>query len=98
MVRICAALPGDEKWGHLPHDCDDDFLSAIVGFYTDMALSHFLDRKVIYTPLRICSAYAGVIASVATAAALVDRERVNEGREIVASRLASGVSAIGALS
>ena len=48
LLRVCAALPGDTKYGYLPHDCDDDFLSAITGFYTDMALSHFLDRKVVY--------------------------------------------------
>ena len=63
-----------------------------------MCLSYFLDRKVVYTPLSICSAYSGVISSVATAASLLDRERINEGREIISSRLASGVSAVGALS
>ena len=62
-----------------------------------MALSHFLDRKVVYTPLRLCSAYCGVMAAVACAAALVDRERTNIGREIHASRLASSLAAIGAL-
>jgi len=98
LLRVCAALPGDAKYGHLPHDCDDDFLSALVGFYTDMALSHFLDRPVVYTPLRLCSVYAGALGAVACGAALVDRERSNLGREIQASRLAAGVSAIGALS
>jgi len=98
LLRVCAALPGDEKYGHLPHDCDDDFLSALLGFYTDMCMSHFLDRKVVYTPLRLASAYCGVIGAVAVGAALVDRERSKLGREIHASRLACGVSAIGALS
>ena len=41
---------------------------ALTGFFTDMALSWFLDRPVIYTPLKICSIYAGVIGAVATAA------------------------------
>ena len=36
-----------------------------------MALSWFLDRPVIYTPLKICSIYAGIIGAVATAAALI---------------------------
>ena len=44
-----------------------------------------------------CSVYAAVNGSVAAAAALVDRERSGQGREIVASRLGSGLSAIGAL-
>ena len=98
LLRVCAAIPGDEKWGYLPHDCDDDFLSAICGIFTDMALSPFLDRNVIYTPLRLCSVYAAVIGAVSVGAALVDRERTCEGREIVASRLAAGLGAIGALS
>jgi len=98
LLRVCAALPGDEKYGHLPHDIDDDYLSAITGFYTDMALSHFLDRKVVYTPLRLCSVYAAVNGAVATGAALVDRQRTNLGRELLVSRLANGIAAIGALS
>ena len=44
---------------------------ALTGFFTDMALSWFLDRPVIYTPLKICSIYAGVIGAVATAAGIV---------------------------
>jgi len=64
-----------------------------------MALSWFLDRPVIYTPLKICSIYAGVIGAVAAAAALIDRNRNGGiGRDIHASRLAGGLSAIGALS
>ena len=27
MLRTVAALPGDEKFGHLPHDIDEDYLS-----------------------------------------------------------------------
>ena len=49
--------------------------------------------------MKICSIYAGVIGADATAAALIDRTRNgNMGREIHASRLAAGLSAIGALS
>ena len=99
VLHVVAALPGDKLFGHLPHDCDEGLLLALTGFFTDMALSWFLDRPVIYTPLKICSIYAGVIGADATAAALIDRTRNGgKGREIHASRLAAGLSAIGALS
>ena len=99
VLHVVAALPGDKVFGHLPHDCDEGLLLALTGFFTDMALSWFLDRPVIYTPLKICSVYAGVIGADAIAAALIDRTRNgNIGREIHASRLAAGLSAIGALS
>ena len=68
VLHVVAALPGDKVFGHLPHDCDEGLLLALTGFFTDMALSWFLDRPVIYTPLKICSIYAGIIGSVATAA------------------------------
>ncbi|MGI9532444.1 CoA transferase [Lutimonas sp.] len=98
VVRITAAVPGDEIYGYLPADCSEDLLNALVGFYTDMGTtSKILGRPVIYTPLPLCSVYTGVNAAVATGAALVDRERCGLGREIVASRIAGGVSAIGAL-
>ena len=67
MLHVVAALPGDKVFGDLPHDCDEGLLLAVTGFFTDMALSWFLDRPVIYTPLKICSIYAGVIGAVATA-------------------------------
>ena len=57
-----------QVFGHLPHDCDEGLLLALTGFFTDMALSWFLDRPVIYTPLKICSIYAGIIGACATAA------------------------------
>ena len=99
VLHVVAALPGDQVFGHLPHDCDEGLLLALTGFFTDMALSWFLDRPVIYTPLKICSIYAGVIGAVATAAALIDRNRNGGlGRDVHASRLAGGLSAIGALS
>ena len=98
VLRITAALPGDEAYGHLPADCSEDLLNALVGFYTDMGTtSRILGRPVIYTPLPLCSVYAGVDGAVAVGAVLADRERCGRGREITASRLAGGLSAIGAL-
>lgn len=98
VLSITAALPGDEAYGHLAADCSEDLLNALVGFYTDMGTtSRILGRPVIYTPLPLCSVYAGVNGAVAVGAALADRERCGRGREIIASRIAGGVSAIGAL-
>ncbi len=98
VLRITAALPGDEAYGDLPADCSEDLLNALVGFYTDMGTtSRLLGRPVIYTPLPLCSVYAGVNGAIATGAALADRERCGCGREVIASRLAGGLSAIGAL-
>lgn len=97
-LRVVAALPGDEAYGHLKADCSEDLLNALVGFYTNMAQTGpLLGRPCIYTPLPLCSVYAGVIGAVATAAALADRERCGKGREVTTSRLAGGLSAIGAL-
>jgi crotonobetainyl-CoA:carnitine CoA-transferase CaiB-like acyl-CoA transferase len=99
LVRIVAALPGDEAYGHLPHDCSEDLINAIGGFFTNMSVSGpILNRPVIYTPIPLPSVYCGVNAAVAAVATLVDRQRTGLGREIVASRLAGGLSAIGALS
>jgi hypothetical protein len=39
LLRIVAALPGDEAYGHLQHDCSEDLLKAVVGFYTNMSVS-----------------------------------------------------------
>lgn len=98
LVRVTAALPGDEAYGHLEPDCSEDLLNALVGIFTDMSMfGAMLGRPVIYTPLPICSVYAAVHGAIAVASALVDRERTGAGREIVASRLAGGLSAIGAL-
>jgi hypothetical protein len=63
-----------------------------------MDIMAWLDRPVTYTPLHLCSIYAGTIGANAVAAALVDRLRCGQGREIHASRLAGGLSAIGAMS
>ena len=97
VLRVTAALPGDKTYGHLPADCSEDLVNALVGFYTDMGTtSKMLGRPVIYTPLPLCSTYAGVNGAIATAAALIDRERCGSGREVIASRIAGGLSAIGA--
>jgi crotonobetainyl-CoA:carnitine CoA-transferase CaiB-like acyl-CoA transferase len=99
LVRIMAALPGDEAYGNLPHDCSEDLINAISGFFTNMSISGpILNRPVIYTPVPLPSVYCGVNAAVAVVAALVDQQRTGLGREIFASRLAGGLSAIGALS
>ena len=98
VLRVTAAIPGDRVYGHLAADCSEDLLNALVGIFTDMsAFGRLLGRPVIYTPLPICSVYAGVLGAIAVGAAIVDRERSGVGREIVASRLAGGLSAIGAL-
>ena len=99
LLRIVAALPGDEAYGHLPHDCSEDLIKALVGFYTNLSVSGpILNRPVIYTPLPLPAVYCGVNGAVAAVSALVDRLRTGLGREIVASRLAGGLSAIGVLS
>jgi crotonobetainyl-CoA:carnitine CoA-transferase CaiB-like acyl-CoA transferase len=98
VLRIMAALPGDEAYGHLPADCSEDLLSATLGFFTDMAITGpALGRPVIYSPLPVSSVYTGVNAAVAVAAALTRRVRTGRGSEIIAARLAGGLSAIGAL-
>ncbi len=98
VLRITAALPGDEVYGYLKADCSEDLLNATVGFFTNMALTGpLLGRPVIYTPLPVCSVYTGVIGAVAVASALQERVRSGHGCEVVASRLAGGLSAIGAL-
>ena len=98
VLRITAALPGDEVYGDLEADCSEDLLNALVGFFTNMAtVGKFVGRPVIYTPLPLCSVYAGVNGAIASAAALVDRTRCGKGREVTSSRIAGGLSAIGAL-
>src|SRR5262245_41110458 len=98
VLRVTAAIPGDDTYGHLAADCSEDLLSALAGIFTDMAgAGRMLGRPVIYTPLPICSLYAGVLGAIAVGAAIVDRVRTGAGREIVASRLAGGLSAIGSL-
>ena len=55
MMRTVAALPGDTRFGHLADDIDEDYLSALTGFFTDMDMMGWLDRPVTYTPLKLCS-------------------------------------------
>ena len=84
LLRIVAALPGDEAYGNLPHDCSEDLINAIGGFFTNMSVSGpILNRPVIYTPIPLPSVYCGVNSAVAAVAALVDRLRTGLGREIV---------------
>jgi crotonobetainyl-CoA:carnitine CoA-transferase CaiB-like acyl-CoA transferase len=98
LLRVTASIPGDEAYGHLAADCSEDLLNALVGIFTDMSiLGRALGRQVIYTPLPICSVYAAVHGAIAVGAALVAREGSGTGREMVTSRLAGGLSAIGAL-
>ena len=60
VLRITAALPGDEMYGDLPADAHEDLLSALVGFYTDMSLTGpLLGNPVIYMPLPLCSVLCG---------------------------------------
>jgi crotonobetainyl-CoA:carnitine CoA-transferase CaiB-like acyl-CoA transferase len=99
VLRIMAAMPGDEAYGHLPHECSEDLINAVLGFFTNMSVSGpILNRPVIYTPIQLPSVYCAVNGTVATVSALVDRLRTGLGREIIASRIAGGLSAIGALS
>jgi crotonobetainyl-CoA:carnitine CoA-transferase CaiB-like acyl-CoA transferase len=99
LVRIVTALPGDEVYGHLPPDASEDLVNALCGFFTNMSISGaLLNRPVIYTPIPLPSVYCGVNAAVAAVACLVDRLRTGLGRELLASRIAGGLSAIGALS
>jgi crotonobetainyl-CoA:carnitine CoA-transferase CaiB-like acyl-CoA transferase len=96
-VRVTAALPGDDLYGQLDAMCSEDLLSALVGIFTDMLpRGRVLRREVVYTPLPVCSVYAGVNGAITAGAALFDREHTGTGREIIASRLAGGLSAIGA--
>ena len=98
VMRVVAALPGDEAYGYLPANCSEDLIGALVGFFTNMSITGpMLGRPVIYTPLPLSSVYTGVNGGVAVAAALVDRERTGLGREVHASRIAGGLSAVGAL-
>lgn len=98
VLRITAALPGDAQYGHLAADCSEDLLSATLGFFTDMAMTGpALGRPVIYTPLPVSSVYTGVNGAIALGAALARRVHTGLGCEITASRLAGGLSAIGAL-
>ncbi|MGH8388881.1 MAG: CoA transferase [Pseudomonas sp.] len=99
LLRIVAALPNDEAYGDLPADCSEDLINALCGFFTNMSVSApVLNRPVIYTPIPLPSIYCGVNGTVGVVSALIDRLRTGLGREILSSRIAGGLSAIGALS
>ena len=96
MMRTVAALPGDTRFGHLADDIDEDYLSALTGFFTDMDMMGWLDRPVTYT---LSSSAPSMRASSARTRARPPSSTscgAARGREIHASRIAGGLSAIGA--
>ena len=96
-LSITAILPGETEYP-FPNDVGDDILKAVSGFYTDLALTRkLLGDNVLYTPLPLCSVYAGVLGAIAIGTALLGRVRNGAGRDIVISRLAAGLSSVGAL-
>jgi crotonobetainyl-CoA:carnitine CoA-transferase CaiB-like acyl-CoA transferase len=96
-LAITAVLPGETAYP-FPDNVGDDILKAVSGFYTDLAMTRsLLGDNVLYTPVPLCSVYAGVLGATAVGAALVDRIRYGAGRDIVISRLAAGLSSVGAL-
>jgi crotonobetainyl-CoA:carnitine CoA-transferase CaiB-like acyl-CoA transferase len=96
-LAITAVLPGETAYP-FPDDVGDDILKAVSGFYTDLALTRkLLGDNVLYTPLPLCSVYAGVLGATAVGTALLDRIRNGPGRDIVISRLTAGLSSVGAL-
>ncbi|VVE58510.1 coA transferase [Pandoraea anapnoica] len=97
VLGFTSVVPGDQTFD-VPDDASDDLLNSLAGFYTDLGVtSRLLGREVIYTPLPLCSVYAGVLAVSAVCAALVQRERTGVGASIVIPRLSAGLSAIGVL-
>ncbi|MGF6899335.1 CoA transferase [Paraburkholderia sp. GAS348] len=96
-LAITAVLPGETAYP-FPDEVGDDILKAVSGFYTDLAMTRsLLGDNVLYTPVPLCSVYAGVLGATAVGAALMDRLRSDAGRDIVISRLAAGLSSVGAL-
>ncbi len=96
-LSITAVLPGETAYP-FPDDVGDDILKAVSGFYTDLAMTRrLLGDNVVYTPVPLCSIYAGVLGATAVGTALLDRIRYGVCRDIVISRLAAGLSSIGAL-
>ena len=96
-LAITAVLPGETAYP-FPDDVGDDILKAVSGFYTDLAITRRLvGDTVLYTPVPLCSIYAGVLGATAIVAALFDRIQCGVGRDIVVSRLAAGLASLGAL-
>ena len=96
-LAVTAVLPGEADYV-LPDSVGDDVLKAIVGLYTDLSVTRkVLGDEALYTPLPICSVYAGVLGAVAVCAALAEHAQEAAGRDIVISRVAAGLAAVGAL-
>lgn len=96
-LAVTAVLPGESDYP-FADDAGDDLLKAVLGFYTDLAVTRrHLGDAVVYTPLPMCSVYAGVLGGVAVGAVLAELPSRPAGRDIVMSRLAAGLSALGAL-
>jgi len=96
-LAVTSVLPGEADYP-FSDDVGDDMLKAVLGFYTDLAVTRrHLGDEVVYTPLSMCSVYAGVLGAIAVAASLAELYRRPAGRSIVMSRMAAGLSALGAL-
>lgn len=96
-LAVTSVLPGEADYP-FSDDVGDDMLKAVLGFYTDLAVTRrHLGDEVVYTPLPMCSVYAGVLGAIAVGASLAELYRRPAGRGIVMSRMAAGLSALGAL-
>ncbi len=96
-LAVTAVLPGEADYV-LPDTVGDDVLKAGIGLYTDLSVTRrLLGNQPLYTPLPMCSVYAGVLGAIAICAALAEHAREKAGHDIVISRLAAGLAAVGAL-
>ena len=96
-LAVTAVLPGEADYV-LPDGVGDDVLKAAIGLYTDLSVTRkVLGDEALYTPLPMCSVYAGVLGAIAVCAALAEQAQEAAGRDIVISRLAAGLAAVGAL-
>ena len=56
LVRIVAALPGDEAYGHLPDNCSEDLINAICASSANMSISGpIFQIGMMYTPIPLPS-------------------------------------------
>ena len=95
VLSITGAAPGDEvyKFGD---SVSEDILKALIGYFSELAVERkLIDKEVTYTSLPLCSVYAAVFGATAVCASLADRFNHGYGREIVVSRMAAGLAAIG---
>ena len=97
-LAVTAVLPGETDYA-LPDAVGDDVLKAVIGLYADLSVTRkVLGDEVLYTPLPMCSVYAGVLGAIAVCAALAEDAQAAAGRpDIIMSRLAAGLAAVGAL-